>query len=171
MRILATACLFSVLFLGETFDALCQKSTMGSTAILAYGPEHSAGRPARRNDVPAKVVRDFLKNFPAEKAVWYLDAKGFVAIFHTNDMHQMVYYDEKGDWTATVRNYKEKYLPKDVRTMVRKTYFDYAIIHAVEVETMSGTAYLISVLLDNDYKIIRVADDEMEVIRQYTYGK
>lgn len=171
MKVLLTAYLFSALLLCQNRDAIGQKTVESSALVFGYKSDYSPGLSARRSDIPTKAMRDFLKSFPEEKAAWYSDAQGFVAISHANSMDQIVYYDERGNWTATVRHYKEKGLPEDIRTLVRKTYFDHTITHCAEVKTMLGSAYLISILLDADYKIIRIADGEMEVFRQYTYGK
>ena len=57
---------------------------------------------------------------------------GYIAKFTADSVKTIVAYGIRGAWHYTLRYYNEKKLPHDVRTIVKRTYYDYDILGAVE---------------------------------------
>jgi len=117
-----------------------------------------------RRDVNSKAVRNFVrthKNVFNEK--WYKLPGGFVARFLINDVDYRVDYDKKGNWFSTIRTYDESKLPKDIRHVVKSSYYDYSIILVREIERPSAT-FTYVVLLEGKTELInlRITNDEMD---------
>jgi hypothetical protein len=122
-------------------------------------------------NINARALKDFNKNFKnAEKADWFQIKNGFVAKFKKDGVETKAYYDQKGRWSATIRTYGEDKLPKDVRKMVKSTYYDYSIFIVNEVTVGDKTAYLVKIQDAETLKTIRVADGEMDIYEDYIKG-
>ena len=68
----------------------------------------------------------------------------------------------KINWTGTVR------------AIVKQKYYDYKITYVQEVETAAtlGTpTYMVHIEGDNDFKIVRVCDGEMDVYEEFARQK
>jgi hypothetical protein len=121
--------------------------------------------------VNSKALKDFTKNFKAaNNASWYEIKDGFVAKFQENGVETNAYYDTKGRWASTIRNYGEDKLPKDIRHLVKSNYYDYSIFLVNEVTVGNKTAYLVRMEDKTTLKTIRVIDGEMDVYEDYIKG-
>lgn len=120
--------------------------------------------------VSLDAVRDFIKRFPfATDVKWKKAENDYVATFSVEFIQTMVRYKGNGNWAYTINRYdNEKMLPEEVRVLVKKTYFDYAITHIDEIHLaeQSNTIYLVLLEDDKTFKTIRVCDGEMEEIHQ-----
>ena len=79
----------------------------------------------------------------------------------------MVFYNNRGQRLYTIRNYDETKLPKDVRHVVKSTYYDYAITLVQEIEDAAGTiTYLVH--LEGKTELINLrANYEMDEFEKY----
>jgi hypothetical protein len=67
----------------------------------------------------------------------------------------------------TIPSYPEEFLPYAVRGRVKSTYyFDYTINRAEEIQINNKTVYIIHIEDKSGFKLLRVCDDEMEVIKE-----
>ncbi|MEJ0104042.1 MAG: hypothetical protein WDO19_16410 [Bacteroidota bacterium] len=122
-------------------------------------------------DINARALREFSKTFKAGvKATWREIEDGFMATFKEDGIETRVDYDRKGRWAATIRTYSEANLPRDIRHLVKSTYYDYSIFLINEVTVGDKTAYLIRMEDADSFKTIRVADGEMDVYEEYKKG-
>jgi hypothetical protein len=80
------------------------------------------------------------------------------------------FYDKKGRLLFTIDYYGEKGLPATVRSLVRSVYYDYTIRTVEEVKFAAGHVYLVDMQDDTTIKTVRVADGEMEVVRDLVRG-
>jgi len=120
--------------------------------------------------ISAKALKDFKRsyiNVSGEK--WIKTKNGIAATFSSNGIANIVYYDKKGNWNASLKIYNEEKFDRSVRAIVKSKYFDYKITQVQEVETVTlGTpTYMVHLEGDNDFKIIRVSDDEMDVYEEF----
>jgi hypothetical protein len=132
-------------------------------------------RSFRLNELNPRAVRHFIsvyKNVPDVK--WLKSVDGlFVARFTDKNIQTCVMYNEKGHYEYTLRNYKEDKLPTEVRHLVKSNYYDFSIFYISEVEKNNkSTTYTIGLedrrSKDNIlYKIIRVRDGKMEVLKEH----
>jgi hypothetical protein len=133
---------------------LSPKSSISKNAVIT----------ANRNTVNPKAVRDFMRSYKSvSNEKWYQLQHGLVVIFSLDTIKYQVEYDRKGAWLYTIRIYNENILPRDIRHLVKSTYYDYAIRLVHEIETPRHTFTYI-VLLDGTAEFInlRVSDGEMD---------
>ena len=120
------------------------------------------------SDINARALKEFSKTFKsAVNTTWYEINGGFTAKFTQDGIETRVDYDRKGRWLATLRTYTEANLPRDVRRLVKSTYYDYSIYLVKEVTAGDKTAYLVQMEDADGFKTIRVIDGEMDVYAEY----
>jgi hypothetical protein len=121
------------------------------------------------SELTSKTVRNFWQLFGDSKNEnWFHLENGSLAEFENKGIHYRAFFDRKGNWIYTVKQYTEKELPKDVRAEVRSTYYDYVIGHVMEVNQAQLVVYLIHIENEHERKTIRVAaDGEMEVAEEF----
>jgi len=123
------------------------------------------GESVYRNEINIRAVRHFKQMFPeAQDEQWYVIKHGFMAKYRKDDTNIRIDYSKQGNWLYTIRYINEKKLPREVRNLVRSTWFDYSISSAEEIQINHGYIYVIHIHEGNDWKIIRVADGEMDEI-------
>lgn len=122
------------------------------------------------NRINFRAVRDFMKTNPGilnEK--WEILKTGYIASFDADSKWQRLYYDKNGNWLHSISQYSEKGLAKDLRAVVKREYYDYAITLVQEITINNKNnyrepIYLIHLNYDEAYKTLRVCDGEMEEI-------
>lgn len=122
------------------------------------------------NTINAKAIKHFSKDYPsATAAEWSsLKDKGFLCRFSYKGVSNRAYYDARGGWLFTIAGYQEAQLPKDIRSMVKGVYYDYAITFVNEISLSDDRKiFLVEVKDEKRIKILRIADDEMEVIQEF----
>ncbi|PWT77190.1 MAG: hypothetical protein C5B59_04640 [Bacteroidetes bacterium] len=123
---------------------------------------------ATTSEVNTKAMRDFrkaFKNVSDEK--WYSISSGYLAEFTDHSIKNSVVYDKKGNWVFTIRYYDEKDLPGDVRSQVKKTYYDYTITTVEEIHVDDKVIYLVHLQNDSTWKKVRICDGEMQLIEDF----
>ena len=122
--------------------------------------------------INAKAVKSFSKSYQKQNnANWFILNDGFVAIFTEDGVKTKAYYDAKGRSAGEVRTYQEDKLPKDIRHMVKSTYYDFHIFLVNEVTVGNAKVYLIKIEDSKSFKTLRVQDDEMTETEVLTKSK
>jgi hypothetical protein len=120
------------------------------------------------NDISSRARTDFAtkyKDVSGEK--WTITDEGYNVSFKIGEIKYSVRYDKKGYRLFTLRSYGEKQLPKNIRTLVRSTYFDYNIKWIEEIEkTLSPLVYVVLVEGDTEWIRLRIQDGEMIVMEK-----
>jgi hypothetical protein len=121
------------------------------------------------SELTSKTVRNFWQLFGDSKNEnWFHLGNGALAEFEDKGIHYRAFFDRKGNWIYTVKQYTEKEMPKDVRAAVRSIYYDYTIGHVMEVNQAQLVVYLVHIENEQEWKTIRVAaDGEMEVAEEF----
>jgi hypothetical protein len=141
------------------------------SVLLVESSSVSAGT----STISTKALKNFknsYKNASSEK--WEKNEYGVTARFNLNGIDNIIYYDKKGNWQASIKNYGEDKLDRIVRGIVKSKYYDYKITLVQEVETTAtnGTpTYLVHIEGDVDFKIVRVSDGAMDVYEEYARQK
>lgn len=145
-------------------------------------PEHYTARTSTQpageghgmylNDINIKAKRHFKDDYEdAENVWWRKSSEGIItARFEINGCNTTVYYDKYGSWTATMKNYREDWLPFTVRDRVKSKYYDFAIEVVDEILTVTSNkspTYIVHIRYKNQMKFIRICDDEMEVWKEF----
>jgi len=122
--------------------------------------------------ISTKAVRHFIRSFKqAEDVHWFKAVNGMVAHFTMNGIKSKAYYDKKGNWLYTIRTYEESELSKDIRDLVKRTYYDYSITSVNEITDEQQTAYVILLEDKTTWKTINIYDGEMNVIKEYVKSR
>ncbi len=123
---------------------------------------------ARLNSFNVKAVRHFERSFTGiTDKHWYALEDGSIVYFKKDGLQMKAAYDERGNWLHNFRFYQEKYLPRDVRHIVKREYYDYAIYLVVEIEKDNQKIYLVKMESENALVMVRVCDDEMMEVERY----
>jgi len=123
----------------------------------------------RRNEINAAVLRSFIKAFKnVTDEKWHESPDGFVAMFTLRDINYQVMYTKKGDWTGTIRSYRENDLSPDVRHLVKRTYYDYDINLVQEIDKpLNPATYIIQLIGKTEILKVGVCNDEMTVLQTF----
>jgi hypothetical protein len=132
--------------------------------------DESAG--AALSSINEKAVKNFSKSYDKQnKASWFAVEDGFVAIFTEDGIKTKAYYDPKGRPVGEVRTYQEDKLPKEIRHMVKSTYYDFNIFLVNEVSVGNAKVYLVKIEDNTSFKTIRIQDGEMTETEIFTKSK
>jgi hypothetical protein len=125
--------------------------------------------------ISSRALKDFAythKNVTGE--VWAKGKDGFSVRFISGDVRTTIYYDKKGNWTGSLKCYGEEKMPREIRHVVKSTYYDYNIVYTQEVETTDSDGvptYVVCVEDKTKIKMIRIVDGEMSDWKEYTKAK
>jgi hypothetical protein len=145
--------LLGLMLTGTSLRARAQNP--GNLSLLNM---HAIG--ASRSAVRAQ--RDFLQREGDQKGEnWYKIPDGLVAEFEEPGIKTSVYYDERGNWSGSIRQFGEKVLPEDVRRLVRSTYLDYTIRWVHEIKRDQVLIYNVHIESDTSMKELLIQDEEI----------
>jgi hypothetical protein len=120
--------------------------------------------------INTKAMKDFQARFnEASNTMWYSDGNGLETTFTRDGYIDRVFYDKKGRWEYSLLFYNENKLPRDIRAIVRSTYYDLTITLVEEVQTPDGKAYFVHLEDSATIKIVKLSPEgEMEVFQDLT---
>jgi len=121
--------------------------------------------------ISKKAIKKFSGDFRnAEKVQWFSLKDGFIAYCNVNGIPTRVYYNKGGQHCYTTHTYDEKKLPVEVRSMVKRTYFDFSIYNVLQVDADDKIVYLVYIRDEKSFKTIRVTSDgEMDEYESHNY--
>jgi hypothetical protein len=96
---------------------------------------------------------------------------GFAVRFTSDDIRTTILYDSKGYWAGSIKYYNEEKMLREIRHVVKSTYYDYNIIYTQEVETADTKGmptYVICLEDKTKIKMVRICDGEMSVWKEFT---
>jgi len=125
---------------------------------------------ADEKNVNSKAVKDFRTRFnQVSSTMWFSDQNGYESYFILNGFGDKAFYDKKGRWQYSLIFYGEDKLPKDIRGIVKSTYYDLSITLVEEVQTTEGMAYVVHLEDKGNIKIVKLSSEgEMETIQELT---
>jgi len=124
----------------------------------------------RRNEINIKAQRDLSEVYKNVCDVkWVKSANGLLAAYFTNaGIVTRRYYNRKGRFEYMIRYYKEDKLSRSIRHLVKSTYYDCSIEQVTEVTWKDLIVYITKLQDDKSWKTVRVADNEIELVDQYS---
>jgi hypothetical protein len=123
------------------------------------------------NDMNRTSARHFMYKYGIDRGeVWDTNVAGYRASFRSENILYLVDYDKNGNWSGTTRIYNETKLPRDIRRIVRSTYYDYAIKSVSEVSSAQKLIYFVKIQDAVALKTVRVMDGDMQVIEEFNRG-
>jgi hypothetical protein len=124
------------------------------------------------NHLSTKAARDFAERFPEVEGKWFAAKNGFVVRFILDSIGCRAAYDTKGNWVYTIRTYDEWKLPKQVRHLVKGTYYDYTITQVEEIDRPNEhKVYLVHMYDATTWKNVQVRDGEMVLVEEFKKGR
>ena len=117
------------------------------------------------------AVKNFRKKYKVNNEKWVPGEDCVVASYLLDNISHSIYFDKKGNWVASLKVYKEDIMPKDIRKMVRREYYDYKIMLVREIETLEtlenggNSEYLVSIEDENNIKEISIIGYKMDVFK------
>jgi len=160
------------------FDVVTAQIPTGNFHVTGYDQMHSSSnyympsfslksRP-RLNDINLNAVRDLLRRYKTEAidVTWQINSDNdYVARFSVDSVDVIVVYGKNGNWLSSVKRYSENRLPRDVRSVIKRSYPDYSIAHADEVNVSEGknTLYVITMENEQQIQILNFCNGEIEV--------
>jgi len=171
----------------KTFLAYTTAAALSLTIVNAHGQSSNAqtasseyaslgsemnsatsSSPVSVKEVSTKAQKNFTRDYKnISGTTWYNLKDGFVVYFTDKGINMRVAYDKKGNYMWTIRNYGEDKLPFEVRDLVKSKYYDLNIHDIDEVSANGGTAYTIKLEGKTTWKIIKVTDGEVTVVKDY----
>jgi hypothetical protein len=147
------------------------KSFFALAILMVMAGEGFAGPGAARpvSIVHAKVMKDFILRYDdVSYARWMTDGKGSTMYFVKDGFHNRAVYDLRGTWKYSLIYYDEARMPREVRKVVKREYYDFGITAVQEVQTEVGNAWFVHLEADGDCKIVKVyMDGEMETVEEF----
>jgi len=124
-------------------------------------------------NVNQRAVKDLARSFKnVSDERWFEASDGYIVKFTSNDIDYRVDYDKKGHWLHTIRTYGENTLPKEIRHLVKSSYYDYAITLVQEIEQPRNTfTYIVHVEGKTDLIKLRISDGEEEEWQKFIKSK
>jgi len=125
--------------------------------------------------ISPRAIKDFMnthKNVTGES--WMKTKDGFSVRFNSDDVRTTIYYDKKGNWSGSIKIYGEEKMLREVRHVVKSTYYDYNIVYTQEIETTDSDGvptYVVCVEDKTKIKMIRISAGEMSEWKEYTKTK
>ena len=123
------------------------------------------------NSINIRAVRDFMKRYAtADDESWtVMDDGGFKVNFVEGGIDYSVYYNKHGNWTNSLKMYTEDYLPRNIRHMVKREYYDHNVAQIYEIETIKSNkkpAYIIRMEDEHSFVFVRIQGGEMDVWKE-----
>ncbi|MEO8110020.1 MAG: hypothetical protein ABI594_08315 [Ginsengibacter sp.] len=140
-------------------------------AVVIYMLMSATDKTASLDGINTKALRNFRKAYKEATSVkWIKGDHGITAQFIANGIQTVVYYDTKGHWQGSLKNYYEEKFNSKLRGLVRSAYYDYKICYVQEIETIDtygAPTYLAYIEDDANFKVIRIGTDVMDVYQQF----
>jgi hypothetical protein len=121
------------------------------------------------NLIASRAIRNFSKDFKdATDVRWVLsDGGGYIVKFIYKGVACRADYDYKGYCLTSYKYYNEDKLPREVRQLVKSTYFDFSIYRVAELFISDKTVYLVTLESNESWMKISVIDGEMTVVEKF----
>jgi hypothetical protein len=127
------------------------------------------------SDINSRALNNFEKSYKGVNTVRWLKTKNLItADFISDGIQTVVYYDKKGHWECTLKSYKEEKFDRSIRGIVKSKYYDYKIDLIQEIETRDtdgNPTYLAFIEDDNNFKVVRIEDEVMDVYEEFKRQK
>jgi len=177
LLLIAAGCISAALISGH----LCaqdskDQATLASAATASAKPataSNSSLANTSNSTISLRAIKDFKGRFTNAKGEqWFPIETGFVAYFKVDEFQQRIFYDKKGRWQSSLRCLSEKQLPRDIRAIVKSTYYDFVITLVQIVEIPNHMVYLVHLEDENSLRIVRVSEEgEMDILEEYVKAR
>ena len=142
---------------------------VSNSSSLEYGNvKNSIGEP---ETISPRALRNFADTYRNVSGESWIKVKGGLSVtFTSDDIRTRILYDNKGYLVGSIKYYGEEKMSREIRHIIKSTYYDYNIIYAQEIETPDSKGmptYIICLQDNTNIKMIRICDGEMSVWKEY----
>jgi hypothetical protein len=125
------------------------------------------------NDVNMKAMRDFVSRYGDVADVkWHNSNGSYIAVFFRDSIQYRVMYNSHGGLNYVMKYYEEKQMDRNIRAIVKSTYYDYKIYIVQEIEIPDQpSVYILNLQGETDWKKVKLCRGEMEVMEEFRKGK
>jgi len=97
--------------------------------------------------------------------------EGYIVHSVIDGRHVISAYNKKGKWIYTIQQYSLDNLDKNIIDRVRSVYYEYGVTSIQKIE-QPGMETVYAVHLENtkSIKLIRLTNDDMELVQDFTKG-
>ena len=151
----------------------CAYSQQGGNSLATANIKTLGAKGQYLNDVNVRAMRDFVSRYgDVEEVKWHNTNGSYIAVFFRDSIQYRVMYSSRGDLNYVMKYYEEKQLARNIRAIVKSTYYDYKIFIVQEIETPDRPSiYILNLQGETDWKKIRLCQGEMEVMEEFRKGK
>ncbi len=124
---------------------------------------------ASASSVSNRALKDFRKNYKIDADERWFTTRdgGFIVKYEKSGVECRTDYDRKGNWLSTTRYYTEKLLPKDIRSMVKSTYYDFRITAVQEITLNNYLVYIVHMEGEDTWMNLNICNGEMSVMEEF----
>ena len=151
----------------------CAYSQQSGNSLAAANVKTLKPKGQYLTDVNVRAMRDFVSRYgDVDDVKWHNSNGGYIAVFFRDSMQYRVMYSSRGDLNYVMKYYEEKQMARNIRAIVKSTYYDYKIYIVQEIETPDRPPiYIINLQGDTDWKKVKLCQGEMEVMEEFKKGK
>jgi hypothetical protein len=151
----------------------CAYSQQGGNSLAAANVRTLKPKSQFLNEVNVRAMRDFVGRYgDVENVKWHNTNGSYIAVFFRDSIQYRVMYSTRGDLNYVMKYYEEKHMARNIRAIVKSTYYDYKIFIVQEIETPDHpSVYILNLQGETDWKKVRLCQGEMEVMEEFKKGK
>jgi hypothetical protein len=140
---------------------------------LAAGKIRAVPKNQYLNDIHIRAVRDFVSRFgDISDVIWHRSDKHYIAVFIKDSVQTRVIYNLSGNMEYTMKYYEEPKMRRDIRALVKSTYYDYKIFIIQEIQKADDQpVYIVNLQGDTEWMKVKVYNGEMEVMEKFKKGR
>lgn len=151
----------------------CAYAQQGGNSLATANVKALKPRSQYLNEVNVRAMRDFVGRYgDVEDVKWHNSNGSYIAVFFRDSIQYRVMYSTRGDLNYVMKYYEEKKMARNIRAIVKSTYYDYKIYIVQEIETPDHpSVYILNLQGETDWKKVRLCQGEMEVMEEFRKGK
>jgi len=171
IHLLTAGCVSALLISGHAYaqDTRNQDAVAGAQTANAHSlvpaSNGSFANAAAASTAGVQALKDFKGRFKdGRDEQWYPLKTGFEVSFKQEGYVNRAFYDKKGRWQGALTFCNEDGLPRDIRAIVKVSYWDFAITVVEIAEIPDHKVYFVHLEDKQRIIIVRVSEEgEMDV--------
>jgi hypothetical protein len=165
--------LVAIIFMSMTSAASRAQIAMNNSRGSSINDDGTSARSGTATvvSVNRKAENSFKKVYQsASGPEWSMpDNKSLVCRFHLNNIIYRAFYTPQGNWTYTISGYDGSRLNKTVAERIKSVYYNSTIVYVNQIDLDNEkTFYIVEIQDKNSIRKLRVNEDEMEVVQEFT---
>jgi hypothetical protein len=120
------------------------------------------------NEISTRAFRYLMKNYPnAAQQKWFRTPNGFSVIFESDSILTKIYYNQRGDFTFSMKYYMGEALEAALKTRLQRSFPGYKIGIVSERYDGSLVSYGINISKDHKMKTFEIDNNEIKNLKEF----